>query len=68
MKCISKTNNAEVDNGEDLDIIMPRCNLLEYSEDYAKISASLWQYCRDEPDDNTTGSKSFKFQSSKYYR
>ena len=47
---------------------MPRCNLLEYSEDYAKISASLWQYCRDEPDDNTTGSKSFKFKSSKYYR
>ena len=28
--CISKINNAEVDNAEDLDIVMPMFNLLEY--------------------------------------
>ena len=36
---------------------MPMYNLLEYSENYAKTSASSWQYCRDEPDDNMTDSK-----------
>ena len=43
---------------------MPMYNLLEYSNNYAKTWASLWQYCRDEPDDNITNSKSFKFKSS----
>ena len=28
--CISKINNAEVDNAEDLDIVIPMLNLLEY--------------------------------------
>ena len=35
---------------------MTKYNLLEYSENYAKARASLWQYCRDEPDDNITDS------------
>ena len=39
-------------------------NLLEYSNNNAKISASLWQYCRDEAGDNITNSKPFKFKSS----
>ena len=55
IKCISKIN-AEVDNAEDLDIVIPMYNLLEYSKHYAKTSASLWQYYRDEPDDNITNS------------
>ena len=61
IKCISKINNAEVDNAEDLDIVMPMYNLLEYSENYSKTSASLQQYCRDGLVDNITDSKSFKF-------
>ena len=28
------------------------CNLLEHSENYAKTSAILWQYYRDEQSDN----------------
>ena len=43
---------------------MPLRNLLEYSENYAKTSASLWQYCRDGPDDNIRESKFFKFKSN----
>ena len=31
---------------------MPMYNLIEYSDNYAKASGSLWQYFRDEPDDN----------------
>ena len=40
---------------------MPMYNLIEYSDNYAKTSGSLWQYFRDEPDDNNReDSESFK--------
>ena len=41
---------------------MPMYNLLEYSDNYAKTTGSLWQYFRDEPvdDDDIEDSKSFK--------
>ena len=39
---------------------MPMYNLIEYSHNYAKRSGSLWQYYRDEPNDNLTNSESFK--------
>ena len=35
-------------------------NLLEYSYGLAKTSGSLWQYYRDEPNDNLADSESFK--------
>ena len=57
IRCISKIYNAEVDNAEDLDIVMPMYNLLEYSENYAKTSCSLWQYCIAESSDDTSDSK-----------
>ena len=63
-----------VENAEDLDIVMPMCNLLEYSKNYSKTSGSLWNYYRDELTDETNdnngrnknviNSKSFKFQAS----
>ena len=31
---------------------MPMYNLIEYSDNYAKTSGSLWQYFRYEPDDD----------------
>ena len=39
---------------------MPMYNLIEYSDNYAKTSGSLWQYFSDEPDDNLEDSESFK--------
>ena len=39
---------------------MPMHNLIEYSDNYAKTSGSLWQYFRDEPDDDLEDSESFK--------
>ena len=50
--CISEINNTQVDNAKDIDIVMPTYNLIEFSDNYAKASGSLWQYFRDEPDDN----------------
>ena len=39
---------------------MPIHNLIEYSDDYSKTSAGLWQYYKDNPNDNITQSESFK--------
>ena len=57
---ISEINNTQVDNAKDIDIVMSMYNLIEYSDNYAKTSGSLWQYFRDEPDDNLADSESFK--------
>ena len=47
--CISEINNTEKDHARDIDVVMPMCNLIEYSDNYSKTSGSLWQYYRDEP-------------------
>ena len=39
---------------------MPLYSLIEYSDNYSKTSGSLWQYYRDELNDNITESESFK--------
>ena len=61
-KCISKINNTDIDNAQDIDIVMPMYNLIEYSGNYSKISGSLWQYYKDDPNNNITNSESFKFK------
>ena len=58
--CISEINNTHVDNAKDIDIVMPMYNLIEYSDNYAKTTGRLWQYFRDEPDDNIEDSEPFK--------
>ena len=58
--CISEINITQVDNAKDIDIVMPMYNLIEYSDNYAKTSGSLWQYFRDEPDNDIEDSESFK--------
>ena len=60
IKCISKINDTEIDNAQDIDIVMPMYNLIEYSNNYSKTSGSLWQYYKDEPNDNLANSESFK--------
>ena len=35
-------------------------NLIEYSDNHSNISGSLWQYYKDEPNDNIADSESFK--------
>ena len=35
-------------------------NLIEYSDNYSKTSGSLWQYYKDDPNDNIADSESFK--------
>ena len=47
--CIGEINNTQIDNAKDIDIVMPIYNLIEYSDNYAKTTGSLWQYCKDIP-------------------
>ena len=41
---------------------MPMCNLIEYSNSYSKTFGSLWQYYKDDANDNITQSESFKYK------
>ena len=55
ISCISKNNGELAENAEDLDIVMPMYNLLEYSKNYEKTSGSLFNYYRDEPSERIIG-------------
>ena len=59
-KCISRINNTDIDNAQDIDIVMSMYNLIEYSDNYSKTSGSLWLYHKDEPNNNLADSESFK--------
>ena len=48
-KCNLEVNDEHVDTAENLDIVMPMYNLIEYSDNYQDSSAMLYQYKRDEP-------------------
>ena len=53
---ISEINNTQIDNAKVLDVVMPRYNLIEHSDDYSQTSGSLWQYCKNELNNNSTDS------------
>ena len=40
-KCMSRINNKDIDNAQDIDIVMPMHNLIEYSDNYSKTSETL---------------------------
>ena len=67
-KCNLEINDEHVNTAENLDIVMPMYNLIEYSDNYQDSSATLYQYKRDEPPDDidnnlaTNTSSSFKYK------
>ena len=48
VSCITKINNKLIEDAEDLDIVTPMYNLLEYSKNYKRTIGSLYNYYRDE--------------------
>ena len=50
--CDVTINDEHVEKAEDLDIVMPMYNLLEYSDNYQDSTESLYQFKRDEPTDD----------------
>ena len=45
-------NYRSIDNAEDLNIVMPMYNLLECSYNYFMILGNLWNYYRNETNDD----------------
>ena len=62
VKCISRIKNTDIDTAEDIDIVMPMYNLIEYSDNYSKTFGSLWKYYKDDPNDHIADSESFKYK------
>ena len=50
--CDVTINDEHVEKAEDLDIVIPMYNLLEYSDNYQDSTGSLYQFKRDEPPDD----------------
>ena len=52
ISCKTRINGELIENADDLDIVMPMYNLLEYSKNYKKTIGSLYLYYRDELNDD----------------
>ena len=52
VSCITRINDELIEDADDLDIVMPMYNLLEYSKNYRKTIGSLYDYHRDELSDD----------------
>ena len=73
VSCMTKINNELIEDADDLDIVMPMYNFLEYSKNYRKTIGSLYNYYRDElsddnnpdnfPNTNVVNSSSFKYKN-----
>ena len=70
---VTHINDEHVETAKNLDIVMPMYNLIEYSNNYADSSASLYQFKRDKSPMNDPGnpnnvaldnSTSFKYKAS----
>ena len=73
VSCITRINNELIEDADDLDIVIPMCNLLEYSKNYRKTIGLLYNYYRDELNDyvnlnnfannNVVSSNSFQYKN-----
>ena len=48
VSCITRINGELIEDADDLDIVIPMHNLLEYSKNYRKTIGSLYNYYRDQ--------------------
>ena len=69
VSCITRINGELIEDADDLDIVMPMYNLLEYSKNYRKTIGSLYNSYRDElggntnNNDNTVNSDTFRYKN-----
>ena len=52
VSCITRINGELIEDANDLDIVIPMYNLLEYIKNYRKAIGSLYNYYRDELSDD----------------
>ena len=48
ISCIRRINGELIEDADDLDVVMPTYNLLEYSKNYRKTTGTSYNYYRDE--------------------
>ena len=69
---ITRINSELIEDADDLDIVMPMYNLLDYSKNYRKTIGSLYNYYRDEltndgndnfANRNVVNSNTFKYKN-----
>ena len=46
-----KIDETTIDGAEDLNLVMPMYNLIEYSSNHSETMGSLWFYSKDEATD-----------------
>ena len=69
IKCITKIYETTIDNADDLYLLVPIYNLLEYSSNYSDTTDSSWLYSKDEANnfnadiEDTNNFKSFKYKT-----
>ena len=72
VSCITRINGEFIEDADDLDIVMPMYNLLEYSKNYRKTIGSLYNCYRDEltndnndnfANRNVVNSEAFKYKN-----
>ena len=72
VSCITRINGELIEDADDLDLVMPMHNLLEYSKNYRKTIGSLYNYYRDEltndgndnfANRNVVNSEAFKYKN-----
>ena len=72
--CITKIDGTTIDDAEDLDLVMPMYNLIEYSSNYSETTGSLRFYFKDEETNfnvdiaNDNNFKSFMYKAKLYER
>ena len=59
--CDVTINDEHIEKAEDLGIVMPMSNLLEYSDNYQNSTGSPYQFKRDKPPDNKADVGVYKF-------
>ena len=73
-KCKIEAKDTFIDEAEHINIAMPVYNLIKYNDNYSDTSGSLWQFKRDETEENIdltvdaehipNNYSSFKYKSS----
>ena len=71
-KCIAKIDGTRIDDAEDLHLVIPMYNLIEYSSNYSKTTGSLRFHLKDEATDfnadiaNSSNFRSFMYELKDY--
>ena len=68
-QCVTEIDGTTIHDAENLDLVMPKYNLIEYSSNYSETTGSLWFYSKNEATNfdadiaNTDNFKSFKYKA-----